>query len=196
MRFRFCLATKNPSKVKEIKDILKEFEFEIFLPEIGKFPEETGKDFYENALIKASFVSKYYPDLLVVAEDSGLVVPALNGLPGIFSARFAGKDADDGKNIEKLLKYSRHLKNEERLAYFVCVAVLIEPGKPHRFFEGRLYGRITEVPRGSNGFGYDPIFELPDIKKTLAELSTEEKNRISHRAKAFRQLAQYLNMAV
>ncbi|MCM8822768.1 MAG: RdgB/HAM1 family non-canonical purine NTP pyrophosphatase [Candidatus Omnitrophica bacterium] len=196
MSFKFCLATKNPSKIREIKHILKDFDCQIFLPDIEKFPPETGKSFHENALIKASFVSQFYPKLFVVGEDSGLVVPALNDLPGILSARFAGDDANDRKNIEKLLKYSERLKKEQRNAFFVCVAVLIEPGKKHRFFEGKLHGRISLEPKGENGFGYDPIFEIPEIGKTVAELSPEEKNRISHRTKAFLQLAKYLEMAV
>ncbi|MCM8816537.1 MAG: RdgB/HAM1 family non-canonical purine NTP pyrophosphatase [Candidatus Omnitrophica bacterium] len=196
MSFKFCLATKNPSKLREIKEILKTFNCTIIMPEVTKFPEETGKTFLENAMNKAFFVSKYYPEIFVVAEDSGLVVPAIGGLPGIFSARFAGPDADDGKNIEKLLKYTRHLKNSKRDAYYICVAVVVEPGGKHRSFEGRLYGRIVEKPRGNNGFGYDPIFEIPEIGKTVAELSLEEKNRISHRAKAFLQVADYLKSAV
>lgn len=196
MSFRFCLATKNPSKLKEIRKILENFDCEIILPDVEKFPEETGKSFHENALIKASFVAGLYPKMFVVAEDSGLVVPALDGMPGVLSARFAGPDADDGKNIEKLLKYTEHLKDKEREAWFVCVAVLIKPDGSHRFFEGKLYGRITQSPRGNNGFGYDPIFEIPEYGKTLAEMSLEEKNKISHRAKAFIQVAQYIEMAV
>ncbi|MCX7705792.1 MAG: RdgB/HAM1 family non-canonical purine NTP pyrophosphatase [bacterium] len=196
MSFKFCLATKNPSKIKEIQEILKDFDCDIILPEVEKLPEETGTSFYENALIKASFVSKYYPEMFVVGEDSGLVVPALDGLPGVFSARFAGPDADDGKNIEKLLKYTQHLKEKERNAFFICVIAVAEPAGTHRFFEGRLYGRIAEEPRGNNGFGYDPIFEIPEIGKTVAELSMQEKNRISHRAKAFLQLIEYFKMAV
>ncbi len=196
MSFRFYLATKNPSKVREIKEILKDFDFEIILPEVDTFPEETGKNFHENALIKAEFISKYFPDDPVVAEDSGLVVPAIGGLPGIFSSRFAGPDADDGKNIEKLLKYCADLEGEHRKAYFICVVVLLEPNGRKKFFEGRLYGSIALQPRGSGGFGYDPIFEVPEIDKTLAELSLEEKNKISHRAKAFIQLAKYLEKAV
>lgn len=196
MSFKFCLATKNPSKVKEIKEILRNFDCTIIIPEIEKLPEETGNSFHENALIKASFVSKYYPEMFVVAEDSGLVVPAINGLPGIQSARFAGPDADDGKNIEKLLKYTKNLKGKDKEAFFICVAVVIKPGGEHKFFEGRLDGRIVEKPRGKNGFGYDPIFEVPETRKTVAEMSLDEKNKISHRAKAFLQVAEYLKMAV
>lgn len=196
MSFKFCLATKNSSKAKEIQEILRDFNCQIVLPEIKKLPEETGTSFHENALIKASFVSEIYKDIPVVAEDSGLVVPALDGLPGILSSRFAGPDADDGKNIEKLLKYMQLLKGEERNAYFICVAVLIRKGRNPEFFEGRLYGRIAEEPAGTGGFGYDPVFRLLNNGKTLAQLSPEEKNRISHRAKAFIQLAKYLEMAV
>ncbi|MCM8825733.1 MAG: RdgB/HAM1 family non-canonical purine NTP pyrophosphatase, partial [Candidatus Omnitrophica bacterium] len=178
MSFKFYLATKNRSKIKEINEILKDFDCEIFLPDVGKFPPETGKNFHENALIKASFVSQFYPKMFVVGEDSGLVVPALDGLPGVFSARFAGNEADDRKNIEKLLKYSKHLRAEQRDAFFICVVALIEPDGNHRFFEGKLHGRISPEPKGKGGFGYDPIFEIPEIGKTVAELSSEEKNKI------------------
>jgi XTP/dITP diphosphohydrolase len=194
MSFKFFLATKNPGKIREIKEILKNFDCTILLPDIANFPPETGKTFQENALIKASFVARIYPGTYVAGEDSGLVVPALNGMPGVLSSRFAGQDADDGKNIEKLIKYCRHLK--DRAAYFICVIALIEPSGTCRFFEGRLYGKIAQKPAGSNGFGYDPVFEIPEYGKTVAQLTIEEKNKISHRAKAFLQLAEYLKMAV
>ncbi len=194
MNFKFCLGTENPAKVKEIRDILKDFDCEIVLPCVGKFPDETGITFAENALIKALFTAKHCRNLHAVAEDSGLVVPVLGGMPGILSSRFAGPNADDGKNIEKLLKYMTNKNN--RQAYFVCVVALITPSGEQKFFEGRLYGRIAEEPRGQSGFGYDPVFEIPEIGKTLGEITSEEKNKISHRAKAFRQLAEYLSMAV
>ncbi|HOJ31585.1 MAG TPA: RdgB/HAM1 family non-canonical purine NTP pyrophosphatase [bacterium] len=196
MSFKIFLATKNPAKLREIKEILKKFDCTVLLPDVADFPPETGQTFQENALIKASFVGRMYPQHYVAGEDSGLVVPALNGMPGVLSARFAGPDANDGKNIEKLLQYSKNLKDGEREAYFICVIALIEPSGNHRFFEGRLYGRIVQEPSGSNGFGYDPIFEIPEYGKTVAQLSVEEKNKISHRAKAFLQLAEYLEMAV
>ncbi|MGB9642888.1 MAG: RdgB/HAM1 family non-canonical purine NTP pyrophosphatase [Candidatus Ratteibacteria bacterium] len=196
MSFKFFLATKNSAKISEIKEILRNFNCKILLPDVANFPPETGKTFQENALIKASFVARIYPGTYVVGEDSGLVVPALNGMPGVLSSRFAGKDANDGKNIEKLLKYCKHLKDKEREAYFICVIALVEPSGTHRFFEGRLHGRIAQEPAGSNGFGYDPVFEVPDYGKTVAQLTLKEKNKISHRAKAFLQLAEYLKMAV
>ena len=194
MSFKFCLGTKNPNKVKEIHDILKDFNPEIILPVDRNFPDETGETFAENALIKALFVAQQYPCMYAVAEDSGLVVPALNGMPGIFSSRFAGPNANDRKNIEKLLKYLEDENN--RQAYFVCTVALVSPSGERKFFEGRLYGVIARKPRGQSGFGYDPIFEIPEINKTLGEISSDEKNRISHRAKAFLQLAEYLSKAV
>ena len=196
MSFKLYLATKNPSKVIEIRQILRHFDCEIILPDVKQFPDETGKTFQENALTKALHVAKYYPGQFIAGEDSGLIIPAAGGLPGIYSSRFSGKNANDGKNIKKLLKYLENLNCKKPVAYFICVVALIEPSGKHRFFEGRLYGRITETPRGSRGFGYDPIFELPEYGKTVAELPVEEKNKISHRAKAFKDLAKYIEMAV
>jgi len=196
MSFKLYLATKNPAKVLEIRQILKNFDYEIILPRLNVFPEEKGNTFQKNALIKALHVAKYYPNQFIASEDSGLVVPVAGGLPGIYSSRFSGKNSTDGKNIEKLLKHLEHLNCKKPAAYFICVIALIEPSGKHRFFEGRIYGKIIQEPKGSSGFGYDPIFELPEYGKTVAELPVEEKNKISHRAKAFRALAKYLEMAV
>jgi XTP/dITP diphosphohydrolase len=191
MKLKVYFASKNKNKAKEIKNILSEYNIEICIPEKDlKFPPEDADTFKGNALNKAVFLSKFYPDDIVIADDSGLVVPALNGLPGVYSARFAGEKSSDSRNIKKLLKYMKDVKN--RKAYFICVAVVVFPSGENKIFEGRLLGEITEKERGNNGFGYDPVFEIPEIRKTAAELSEEEKNRISHRGKAFRKSGKYL----
>ena len=191
MKLCFYLATKNTNKVKEIKNIIGE-EIEILLPPAFiDFPEEKGDTLEENAYLKAEYFSRYIKDNYVVGEDSGLFVDKLNGLPGVISARFSG-ERDDKKNIEKLLDMmKRYKKKEERKAKFITVVCLIGKGEK-KFFKGEIDGYITFEPKGNNGFGYDPVFEIPEIGKTFAELSLEEKNRISHRAKAFLKLKEYL----
>ncbi len=194
MKLSFYLATKNKNKIKEIQNILKNTGIEVLPPpENIKFPEETGKTFEENAFIKANYLKKFLKDnISVVGEDSGLVVEKLNGLPGVNSARFSGIHGDDKKNIEKLLKMMENLKNkEDRKAKFITVICLIE-NKKKKFFKGEVEGYITFEPKGENGFGYDPVFEIPEKGKTFAELSMEEKNEISHRNIAFKKLAEYL----
>ena len=191
MRLKIYLASKNKNKAKEIQKIVSEYDIEICLPENNlKFPPEDSDTFEENALGKAVFLSGFYPDNIVIADDSGLVVPALDGKPGVYSSRFAGENSSDAQNIKKLLKEMEQVK--DRKAYFICVSAVILPNNKSKIFEGRLDGVITEKERGSNGFGYDPVFEIPKIKKTIAELSEEEKNKISHRGKSFRKLAEYL----
>jgi XTP/dITP diphosphohydrolase len=157
------------------------------LPEIV----EDGRSFLENALKKASAVSALTGEA-VLADDSGLEVTALHGAPGIFSARYAGKDADDGQNIRKLLDEMKGVPTENRGAAFRCVLVLYRPDGAYDFFDGRWEGRISEAPAGEGGFGYDPVFFLPEEGKTVAQLSPEVKNRISHRAQAFVKLKERL----
>ncbi|MCM8830280.1 MAG: RdgB/HAM1 family non-canonical purine NTP pyrophosphatase [Candidatus Omnitrophica bacterium] len=189
----FYLATKNKNKVSEIQDILKNTGILVNPAPLDIiFPEETGKSFEENALIKARHLKKFISKEPVAGEDSGLIVEKLGNLPGIISARFAGEPADDRKNIEKLLKMLLPYKDiTERKARFITVVALIENNE-ERFFTGEVDGFITFTPRGTNGFGYDPVFEIPSIGKTFAELTKGEKNKISHRAIAFRKLADYL----
>ena len=195
MKSIIYLATKNKNKVKEIREILGEkTELKIeSCPENITFPEETGKDFKENACLKAKYLSKFLKGKLVAGEDSGLIVKTLGGLPGINSARFAGKECDDKKNINKLLHLmSQYIKNEDRKAKFITVICLITPEETKKF-QGEIEGNITFSPRGQNGFGYDPVFEIPFYSsKTFAELSQKEKNKISHRTIAFNKLADYL----
>jgi len=191
MKLFFYLATKNKNKVKEIKEIMgKNFEI-LSPPDFIEFPEENGKTLYENAYLKAEYLSKFFKDFYIVSEDSGLFVEKLNGLPGVNSARFSG-ERDDIKNIKKLLDMMKEYKNkEDRKAKFIAVVCLIGKGEK-KFFEGEIEGYITFEPKGNNGFGYDPVFEVPEIGKTFAELTLEEKNKISHRTKAFLKLKEYL----
>ncbi|NLG12575.1 MAG: RdgB/HAM1 family non-canonical purine NTP pyrophosphatase [Elusimicrobia bacterium] len=193
MTSSFYLATKNLNKVLEIRNILRDKDILVKpAPSDISFPEETGKTFEKNALLKAHYLQKFLGREFVVGEDSGLVVEKLGGLPGVLSARFAGEPSDDRRNIEKLLDLLAPYKDiKERKAKFVTVAALIFNGK-EEVFKGEVDGFITFAPRGSNGFGYDPVFKIYETDKTFAELTMEEKNRISHRASAFRQLAEYL----
>jgi len=150
--------------------------------------EETGKTFEENALIKAQTIYKKY-NVPVIADDSGLCVNALNGAPGIYSHRFAGLECNDEKNNALLIKKMQGIK--DRSAYYECVICYFD-SKPH-FFKGQIHGEIIDVARGHNGFGYDPYFLIPSLNKTMAEMSMEEKNKISHRHIATERLGVFLN---
>jgi len=187
---KVILATSNKHKFFEIKNILLPEELGIELIFGGELvdsaPPETGSTFFENALIKARFYGQK-TNMPSLADDSGLVVPALGGKPGIMSARFAGEGCTYEDNNRKLLKMMESLPDEMRGAKFVCVAVLWLPYGEVFSTKGELHGKITREPRGTGGFGYDPVFELPD-GRTVAELSPQEKNAISHRAKAFKKM--------
>jgi len=187
---KVILATSNKHKFFEIKNILLPEELGIELIFGGELvdsaPPETGSTFFENALIKARFYGQK-TNMPSLADDSGLVVPALGGKPGIMSARFAGEGCTYEDNNRKLLKMMESLPDEMRGAKFVCVAVLWLPYGEVFSTKGELHGKITREPRGTGGFGYDPVFELPD-GRTVAELSSQEKNAISHRAKAFEKM--------
>jgi XTP/dITP diphosphohydrolase len=192
---RLIIATRNKNKFKEIKEILKGIKMDIIsLNELNKkiVIKEDGKTFLENALKKAKVVSGLYKDDYVVGEDSGLEVFSLNRRPGVFSKRFAKKNATDLENNLKLLKELEGKKREERKACFVCCLALVRNKKVIKIFWGRLSGFISKEMKGKSGFGYDPIFYLPKYKKTLAQFSLKMKNRISHRAKAFCRLKEYL----
>ena len=189
---RLLLATRNAHKAREIQEILGP---EWKLPDLTAYPEiseiiESGKSFEENAKLKAIAVSKELPGL-IIADDSGLEVEALGGAPGIYSARYAGKNATDKQNVEKLLSELTRAgaKTHQRKARFRCVIVLARSGKLLATFHGAVEGTIVDRPRGSRGFGYDPIFVPNGFEQTFAELPAEAKNRISHRAKAIRALA-------
>lgn len=185
------LATRNSHKTREFAEILGD-EFEVRdLAGAAKLPaiEETGLIFEENAILKAVEASKHFPGL-VVGDDSGLAVDALNGAPGIYSARYAGARATDAENVMKILAELAGCDSAASplSARFHCALALAQEGKVLGTFEGVIEGRIVSEPRGSAGFGYDPIFEPRGFSRTLAELSSAEKNRISHRARAIRAL--------
>jgi len=178
------LATKNNGKVREFQELLKDFPVEIkSLSDFGPIPEieEDGKTFDENAYKKALYTAKFL-GLPAMADDSGLVVEALDGAPGVISARYAGEKASDRENISKLLKEMEG-KNDRRAA-FECVISIAVPSGPALTYEGRCEGEITREPRGDSGFGYDPVFFYPEYNKTFAQTSSEEKNRVSHRGRA------------
>jgi XTP/dITP diphosphohydrolase len=182
------IATRNKGKTSEIKSLLSGFPVIIRnLDDFGPIPEvkEDGKTFDDNAYKKAAFAAKIlgFPAL---ADDSGLVVEALGGAPGVRSARYAGENATDEDRCIKLLNEMKG-KNSRKAA-FECVISIAVPGGAALTYEARCEGLIAEELTGTNGFGYDPIFFYPPLKKTFAELSQEEKNRISHRGKAFREL--------
>jgi XTP/dITP diphosphohydrolase len=191
------LATRNVNKTREFAQILGN---DFRITDLSNLEncvelEESGRTFGENASLKALTVSQSVDRTgLVVADDSGLEVDALGGAPGIFSARYAGHNASDRENIDKLLTElsSRRAPSKERSARFRCVIALAQGGKILGTFEGAVEGMIVEHPRGDSGFGYDPIF-LPDgLNKTFGELSAEAKNKISHRGKALSALCEFL----
>jgi XTP/dITP diphosphohydrolase len=182
------IATSNKGKTAEIKDLLKGFPVDIKnLNDFGPIPplKEDGDTFDENAYQKASFAARIL-GLPALADDSGLLVEALGDAPGIHSARYAGENATDEQRYLKLLDEMQGKSN--RNAAFECVISIAVPTGPALTYEARCQGLITERPAGSNGFGYDPIFFYPPLNKTFAELTIEEKSRVSHRGKAFAEL--------
>ena len=182
------LATRNEGKISEFRELLSGFEVEIrSLNDFGPIPavEEDGDTFEENAYKKAHFTAKVlgFPAL---ADDSGLVVPALGGEPGVRSARYGGDEANDLKNNSKLLKAMEGVTN--RVAVFQCVIAIAVPRGPALIYEGKCEGEITDKMKGNQGFGYDPVFYYPSLQKTFAQMSIEEKNQVSHRGKAMAEL--------
>ncbi len=178
------IATRNPGKTAEIRDLLEGFPVEIKnLDDFGPIPEveEDGETFDDNAYKKASFAANVL-GIPALADDSGLVVEALDGAPGVYSARYAGENATDAQRVGKLLKELKNATN--RKAAFECVISIAVPGGAALTYEGRCEGLIAEQPAGENGFGYDPVFYYPPLKKTFAQLTREEKSRISHRGRA------------
>ncbi|MCG0278887.1 MAG: XTP/dITP diphosphatase [Thermanaeromonas sp.] len=185
---KLVLATSNLGKVKELKELLQPLSLEIYslrdFPGL-KLPPETGRTFEENAILKARFVSSF-TGLAALGDDSGLEVEALGGAPGVYSSRFAGEGATDAQNNEKLLGLLKGYPQEKRRARFRCVLALCTPEGDIYTGEGSLEGVIATEPRGTHGFGYDPVFLLPEAGKTLAELDLKLKNTLSHRARALR----------
>jgi XTP/dITP diphosphohydrolase len=191
---KLIIATANKKKFREIKKILKTPSLEVkSLLDFKVRPRiiENGKTFFENATKKAKKASLFY-NSYALGEDSGLMVSALGGRPGIFSARFAGKNSNDKKNIRKLLEALKNIPYSRRKAMFVCCAVFAYKGKAIQKFKGKVNGLIIEEARGSLGFGYDPVFYVPSLKKTLAQVPLKVKNRLSHRYKAISQFSRYL----
>lgn len=190
---KLLIATQNPGKIREIKEILKDIPFELkTLNDInfGEEVPETGRSFKENAILKAKAIGEK-AKLLTLAEDSGLEVDALGGRPGILSARYIKGSDEDRYN--KLLDELKEIPKERRTARYKAVIAIYNPEtKNIETFEGISEGRITEEPRGSNGFGYDPIFFNLDLGKTNGQASLEEKNRVSHRARALNKLKNFL----
>lgn len=185
------LATRNGHKTREFRELLgSEFQIEDLSGVVATpIVDETGKIFSENAILKAVTISQIRDDL-VIADDSGLEVESLGGAPGVFSARYAGERATDQENVEKLLGELRDLR--DRSARFQCVIALAHRGNLLRTFEGSVQGIILDVPRGTRGFGYDPIFVPTGYDQTFAEMPAQLKNQLSHRAKAAAALRQYL----
>ncbi|KUO63844.1 MAG: non-canonical purine NTP pyrophosphatase [Gracilibacter sp. BRH_c7a] len=182
------LATANKGKVIELEEMLTGMDIRVLsLSDFPGFPEieETGATFAQNAFLKARKAAEI-TGLVSLADDSGLEVDALNGKPGVFSARYAGEPKSDERNIDKLLEQLNIVPELERSARFRCSLAVVAPDGQEFLAEGTVEGRILKSRKGSGGFGYDPVFFLPDMDKTMAELSLEEKNRISHRAIAFR----------
>lgn len=191
---RLVVATTNPGKLKEIESILAPLGLEIVsagtyqgLPEI----EEDGETFEENAVTKARLTAEATGEV-ALADDSGLEVDCLAGAPGVHSARFAGEPRNDAANNAKLLKLLEGIPEKRRHARFRCVIAVAVPGGPVLTAEGKCEGYILSEPRGTGGFGYDPLFYLPEYQKTFAELPPEVKNRVSHRAKALAKIKEKL----
>jgi XTP/dITP diphosphohydrolase len=190
---RIILATRNPGKLAELRRILAAAGVSAAVTDLGDAPgtpevAETGRTFKENALLKARAVTAF-TGLPAVADDSGLCVDALNGMPGVLSARWSGRHGDDEANLRLLLGQIADVPAGERGAHFTCVAALVLPSGAERLTEGTVYGQLTGSPRGSNGFGYDPIFVPDGFALTTAQMSPDEKDKISHRGQALRALA-------
>lgn len=189
---RLLLATRNAGKLVELRRMLSGFEV-VGLADVPEFPEvpETGATFAENALAKAQDAATT-TGLAAVADDSGLAVDALNGMPGVFSARWSGRHGDDRANLELLLAQLGDVPDGRRGAAFVCAAALVVPGGAETVVHGEWTGAIVRAPRGTNGFGYDPVFVPDGADRTSAELAAAEKDAVSHRARALAALLPHL----
>jgi XTP/dITP diphosphohydrolase len=193
---RVVLASRNPKKVVELRRILLDAGLDIELVGTDEFPdlpdvEETGTTFAANALLKAREVCAF-TGLVAVADDSGLAVDALNGMPGILSARWAGRHGDDVANLDLVLAQLDHVPPTRRSAAFHCAAAVAMPDGTERVVEAALEGTLTSAPRGTNGFGYDPIFVPLGSTRTTAEMTAQEKDAISHRGRALQALVPVL----
>lgn len=191
---KLCLASGNPGKLHEFQVLAAGHARELqLLPGFAAIPEfeENAPTFAENAAGKVLYYSRHCQGI-VFADDSGLVVPALGGAPGVHSARYAGAGASNEQRIAKLLAELQGKKGAERAAYFVCVIAAAQQGRAVAVVSAKVDGEILEAPRGRGGFGYDPVFFFPELGKSFAELQPGEKNQFSHRGKAFRRLMEVL----
>ena len=200
---RIFIATSNQGKLRDFGGAAAGSEVEVAaLPELSPLPAvvEDGDTFEANARKKAETYSRYAPGEIVLSDDSGLEVDALNGAPGVHSARYAAEaphlvhhNTDDEANNARLIRELRNVPPQRRTGRFVCVIAAARDGQTLAVFEGKAEGAILEVPRGTNGFGYDPLFFFPQIQKTFAELTAEEKAKYSHRGAAFQQFLQWIS---
>jgi XTP/dITP diphosphohydrolase len=187
---QILIATKNVGKINEFKQLMARYGIEVLsLRDINDAIEieEIGSTFEENALIKAREIATQY-QTMTLADDSGLEIDALEGRPGVFSARYAGDVRCDDANMDKVLCQMKDVSDDQRQARFVCVLAMVNPKGKEIVVRGECEGLILNQQRGTDGFGYDPIFYLPKLGKTMAQLSKDEKNAISHRGKAFKML--------
>lgn len=191
---KIILATQNKGKIKELKKVFSQIGWDaVSISEVAsvKEPEEKGKTFEENAINKALYYSKAI-SMPVLADDSGIIADVLKDRPGIYSARFSGVHGDDKANNRKLVEELRPYKGNERSGYYMCVIALVWPNGKYITAQGKCEGIIRDFEEGCNGFGYDPLFYLPEKKCTMAQLTLEEKNKISHRGKAIQNLIEKL----
>lgn len=203
---RVLVATSNPGKIRDLAGAAARYGIEVAaIPDFSSFPAvvEDGVTFEANARKKAAAYSRYAPGELVISDDSGLEVDALGGEPGVHSARYAADEphlaesnTDDQANNAKLVREIRQLPSEKRAGRFVCVIAAARDGRVFATFEGKAEGMILDEPRGTNGFGYDPLFYFPSIAKAFAELSAEEKALYSHRGQAFRKFLEWARHAM
>ena len=190
------LASRNEGKIAELRELLKDFPVDLkSLNDFGPIPDvvEDGETFDDNAYKKAAFTAKVL-GIPAISDDSGLVVEALGGAPGVFSARYAGENASDLDNVKKLLEEMKGKQN--RKAAFQCVISIAVPSGPALTYEGSCEGEITTEPRGESGFGYDPVFYFPEFGKTFAESDRADKNRVSHRGRALAEMAGEFDMVL
>jgi XTP/dITP diphosphohydrolase len=192
---KVIIATKNAGKAKEFVKMFEPYNIEVKtlldFPEFAEI-EETGKTFEENAILKAETVCAQL-GVMAIADDSGIMVDALDGRPGIYSARYAGVEKDDEANNDKLLEELKDVPQEERTARYYCALAFASPNHRTITVHDTCEGIILSKRQGTNGFGYDPLFYLPERGETMAEITAQEKNEISHRAKALRKLENYLS---
>lgn len=200
---RFYLASTNPGKLREFQEAAKHLAVDLqLLPGLKTIspPVEDGLTFEENARIKAEYYSRFAPGEPVLAEDSGLSVESLHGAPGVYSARYAAMlrdgntshtNSSDAENNAALIAQLERLPDEKHAGKYICMIALARDGKTLNTFHGEVAGELRTVPRGSGGFGYDPLFYFPSLDKTFAELPVEEKRRHSHRGKAFRNFLEW-----